>query len=669
MNYYVIDTETTDLSPHKGEIFYTGYTKYDSKFKKVEQEVFDLFGGLTADEIKEKGYPKNADSIKPLLKILANDDAKILHNAKFDLEFYMRHGAKEFNGPIYDTYVMAKMSKTKFESYNLENLAKHLFKIEDTERNELEEWKTNEIARRKALFKTFLKEGIVPKELWFKRVNKDSRKWDEAYEPNYSDIPRKIIAKYFKKDITNPMELYKYFFKDLQEDEDLFKLFIEIETKVPLVLAHMEYEGHLMDKKLLEESRDKFTKIIDKLEKKIQKATWDDFNPGSDKDIITYMTKKKLPITKYTDKGNVKVDKEALSAFNDKVLNDIVIYSTYSSLRNTFINGFLERMDSNNYLHTEYDQFKRTGRLSSGNPNLQNIPIPGRHIKNGDDAVIKKSFIPEKGYSLFYFDYKQIEMVITAIFTAQPEMVDAIKNKEDLHQTVANLCGIPREAAKAIQFGLIYGMGRPTTLAKFITLGVESKEIAKKAPPVLEKYYSLMDEAKALKKAGDIGGERAKKKEAFAVFDTIWLDSKTKQAMDAYFGRFNMVKNFSKETNDVVWHRNKHEGQGYIRTLMGRYSRLETYEAYKALNYIVQGSAADLMKAALVKVFEALKGTQSKIKLTIHDELAIAIKNSERKKVVKLVSDAMTSFDYELPFRIDIEYSETSWGDKDEYVA
>ena len=379
-----------------------------------------------------------------------------------------------------------------------------------------------------------------------------------------------------------------------------FDLYKNVEMPVAYILADMEFQGAKMDKDVLKQLGDTFKGQIDQLEKEIYLLAHKEFNISSPKQLGEVLFEDLgLPNGKKTKTGySTSVDVlnklKNVHPIIDKVLN----YRTLSKLYSTYIIGLQEQIFIDGKTHTIYNQaLTQTGRLSSTDPNLQNIPV-----KTEAGKLIRKAFVPEYDY-LISFDYSQIELRVLAHLANVASLIDAFNHDKDIHRHTASVVfGVSEEDvtstmrrnAKAVNFGIIYGMS-DYGLAE--QLGVTVKE----AKSFIEKYFEKYAEIKDyMNKSIAFGKE------------------------NGYVSTVLNRKRYIPEINE----------KNYMRQEFGK--RL-------AMNSPIQGSAADIIKLAMIKVDQLLKENhmKSKMILQVHDELIFDVYQDELDKMMKLVKEGM----------------------------
>ena len=376
----------------------------------------------------------------------------------------------------------------------------------------------------------------------------------------------------------------------------------DVETPLSEVLVAMEKRGIKIDTERLIGFKNELENMLKLTEDKIYSLAGEKFNINSTKELQRVLFEKLgiKPIKK--TKTGYSTDSESLMKLAEKheIASLIIVYRTIMKVITTYINPFLEKKDKNDRIHTTFNQtLTATGRLSSSNPNLQNLPA-------GDDefhAGIRKSIVAEKGYKLICSDYSQIELRVLAEMSKDETLIEIFKRDEDIHtQTAVKIFGVHpnmvdhnlRRMAKTINFGILYGMG----------------------------YVSL---AKTL----NISKEKAK------------------QIIETYFTRFSKVKEYIEKTIEEA------KVKGYVTTYFKRRryffninssnKRIAEFEKRAAVNATIQGTAADIIKIAMVKLYKKLKGMDAHLLLQVHDELLIEAKEEIASDVAKLVKETMES--------------------------
>ena len=422
---------------------------------------------------------------------------------------------------------------------------------------------------------------------------------------SFADVEISKAVEYACEDADLTFLLYQKLSRLLKKDKKLLKIYTEIEIKLMLIIADMEYIGVSLNNKELSKQSQNLAKRIDKIEKNIYKISGREFNISSPKQIQEiFYDELKLPILKKTPKGQPSTNEDVMSqlAEDHELPNLVLSYRNLLKLKNTYTDKLGNQVsDISNRLHTSYNQtITITGRLSSSSPNLQNIPI-----RTDDGKKIRSAFIPREGYKLFSADYSQIELRIMAHLAKDPAMIESFLTGEDIHSSTArkvfNIKDEPssdqRRAAKAINFGLIYGISA----------------------------YGL---AKQLK------------------IDNV----EAKGIIDTYFAKYKRVKEFMEELKELA------SKQEYVETMHGRkvflpnisHSNFQVRSAAErtAINAPIQGTAADIIKIAMINVKEWLMRENIHnvfMIMQVHDELVFEIEDSDIHRYGDKISDLMGS--------------------------
>lgn len=386
------------------------------------------------------------------------------------------------------------------------------------------------------------------------------------------------------------------------EEMDMKRLLLEIEMPLVEVLKSMEVSGFTLDKEVLKELSQKINDRIAEILDKIYKEAGYQFNVNSPKQLSEFLFEKlNLPVIKKTKTG-YSTDSEVLEQLvpYNNIVNDIIEYRQLTKLKSTYIDGFLPLMDENNRVHSNFKQMvTSTGRISSTEPNLQNIPI-----REEFGRQIRRAFIPrtKDGY-IVSADYSQIELRVLAHVSGDEKLIESFMNNEDIHlRTASEVFKVPmekvtpemRRAAKAVNFGIIYGISD----------------------------YGLSRDLKISRK-------------------------EAKEYINNYFERYKGVKEyiekivrFAKENGYVITIMNRRR---YIPEINSRNFTQRSQAERLAMNAPIQGSAADIIKMAMVRVYNDLEKLKlkSKLILQVHDELVVDTYKDEVEIVKKILKDNM----------------------------
>ena len=406
------------------------------------------------------------------------------------------------------------------------------------------------------------------------------------------------------------------------KDNNVLDLYQNIELPLSTVLAKMELNGIRIDKKILEEMKNDIKEKIDDISSKIYNLAGREFNISSPKQLGEILFDElKLPHAKKNKTGYV-TDANVLGKLIEyPIVRLILEYRLLNKLYTTYLEGILNAVAPDGKIHTIYTQaLTRTGRLSSIEPNLQNIPV-----RNEFGKLIRKAFVPEDDSLILSSDYSQIELRIFAHLAKVDELINAFKNNMDIHTKTAmdifkvaeqDVTKNMRRQAKAVNFGILYGIS-PFGLAEDI--GISPKE--------------------------------------------------AKKFIETYFETYPGIKDYMNKEIDEA-HKN-----GYVLTIMNRKRTIEELSSSNymqrsmgermALNTPIQGSSADILKKAMIEIDEAFtkEKIESTMLLQVHDELIFNVKNNELEKVKEIVKNIMeNTIKLSVPLVVDIETG-TNWYD------
>ena len=407
--------------------------------------------------------------------------------------------------------------------------------------------------------------------------------------------------------------LYNILYSRLKNNKELCKLYIDIENPLIKILADMEFTGIKIDIAELKKLSDFFFTELQTIEQKIYKSAGVEFNINSPKQLGEVLFEKmNLPKIKKANKsGSYSTDVEILENLYHigfDIAGDVLEYRHYTKLKNTYTDALQKLIDNNSRIHTTYSNNSViTGRLSSNNPNLQNIPI-----RTEDGEKIRKTFISKKGYSFIGADYSQVELRILAEYANVKNLLESFENNLDIHTETAKkvfkveeITPEMRRMAKAINFSIVYGTTAYGLAKRLDMSNIEAKNY-------MESYFNLYPEIKE------------------------YMEN---------------IKEFAKENN-------------FVKTMFNRicYINLrDTKEPQKsflerlAINAPIQGTGADIIKIAMIQVCNNIKDYDAKIVLQIHDELLIEVKDEYIEKVVEIVKNTMeniVNFKIKLPVEI-----------------
>ena len=410
-------------------------------------------------------------------------------------------------------------------------------------------------------------------------------------------------------------KIYAQTLEKIKETNQL-ALFNNIEMPLVEVLADMQYEGIYLDKNELVEFGNTLKKEIEQLTCDIYKLAGEEFNINSTKQLgVILFEKLKLPVIKKTKNG-YSTDVEVLEKLKKEheIVEKILDYRQLVKLNSTYVEGLIPYISPKDQkVHSYFHQtVTATGRISSSDPNVQNIPT---RIELG--KKIRKTFKPQQGCVFVDADYSQIELRVLAHISGDENMIYAFNNNEDIHrQTASKVFNVPfdevtsnqRSDAKAVNFGIVYGIS-DFGLAE--QLGISRKQAKLYIEQYLDKYIKI------------------------------------KEFMEN-------IKEFAKENGYVETLFNRRR---YIPEMNSNNYMVRQFGARVAMNTPIQGTAADIMKIAMVNLYNKLKDEklESKILLQIHDELLLQVKEEEKEKVKNLLKDSMeNAIKLKIPLKVEL---------------
>ena len=519
------------------------------------------------------------DVINELKPLLESSEKKIIgQNIKFDKNILMKYGLK-IASIKNDTMMMSYVLDASATRHNLDALASYYLG-----------------------YKTSTYEDVAGK---------------GAKQISFDDVPIDIATNYAAEDADITLRLYEELSPKLKNIESLNKLNEEIEIPLIEVLSDMERNGAILNAKVLNaQSKDLEERII-RLENKAYKLAGEEFNLGSTKQLREiFFDKLNYRVIKKTPGGQPSTDEKVLAELAEEYeLPKVLLeHRTLSKLKSTYTDKLPNQISSlSGKVHTSFHQaVTTTGRLSSSDPNLQNIPI-----RTEDGRRIRQAFEPSNGNKFISADYSQIELRVMAHLSKDPGLLSAFQEGEDVHSKTASEVfnvGIEdvssdlRRNAKAINFGLIYGI-------------------------------SAFGLGKQLGITRNLAAEY----------------------MAMYFEKYPGVKQYMESTKESA------SQNGYVETLFGRRLYLKEINANNALrrqaseraaiNAPVQGTAADIMKIAMIRMYQALEKEKSeaRIILQVHDELILDTPEKEIDRVIELTTEAMKeATPLDVPLEIDI---------------
>jgi len=445
---------------------------------------------------------------------------------------------------------------------------------------------------------------LALKYLGYKTISYEDVAGKGAKQINFSEVAIEVAGPYAAEDADISLRLHKELWPKIKTQPGLLATFQETEMPLLSILSKIERAGVLVDEKLLKEQSKELAARIEKLEKKAYKEAGEEFNLASPKQLQAILFEKlNLPVLSKTPSGQPSTAEDVLQDLAaDYILPEVILeYRSLSKLKSTYTDRLPERINpTTGRIHTSYHQaVAATGRLSSSDPNLQNIPV-----RTEEGRRIRQAFIAPPGYEIVSADYSQVELRIMAHISKDPGMLSAFEKELDIHKaTASEILNVPyekvtdeqRRSVKAVNFGLIYGMS------------------------------------------------------AFGLAKQLGIDRKTAQGfIDTYFKRYPKVKDYMEKTR-----KSAHE-LGYVETIFGRrlyipeintknHQRQKAAER-AAINGPLQGTAADIIKRAMILMDDWLQRTDidARMIMQVHDELVFEVADGSVEALIVGVEDSMT---------------------------
>ncbi len=591
VDYKIIDTKDKRntlvkmLAKQKAVCFDTETTSTDANAARLVGISFSRKAG----EAYYVPIPEKEKAAQFILKefIPFFTDAKVLkigHNLKYDLTV-LRVAGIEAKGPFFDTM-----------------LAHYL--IQPDMRHGMDE-----------LSETYLGYRPISIESLIGKKGKNQK--------SMRDIPVEEAGPYACEDADITFRLYELFDKKINEEAWLKSLFHDVEMPLMPVLAKMEFDGVRIDKEALAVISEKLAKEALALEKEIYEAAGREFNIGSPKQlgVILFEELKIDEKPKKTKSGQYSTNEETLQKYADHpIVGKLLEYRQISKLKSTYVDSLPELVNKrDDRIHTTYMQaVTSTGRLSSQNPNLQNIPI---RTERGRE--VRKAFIPsDENHTILAADYSQIELRIMAELSGDAGMLDAFKNGEDIHaSTAAKVFDVSpeevsremRSKAKVVNFGIIYGI---SAFGLSQRIGVPRSEAAE----LIENYFRKYPDIKSF-------------------MDECIAKAREKGYVETVLKR-----------------------RRYLPDINSRNGTVRGFAERNAINSPIQGSAADMIKIAMIRIGKALEeeGFKSKMILQVHDELVFDARKDELEKLKKTVESHMREAipSLKVPIKVDMDTGE-----------
>jgi len=534
-------------------------------------------------------------------KVCATDAVKIFHNAMYDVCWIKAYGIP-IKGHLIDTMVMASLIDENRLWYSLNSVSFDYL---------------GEVKNEKALKEAAESWGIDPKKEMYK-------------------LPAMYVGSYAEKDAELTLELFKVLSREISKQN--LKNVFDLETQLFPCLIDMKFKGVRVDTESAHTMKQKLSEREKQLLLEVKKETGEECQIWAARSIAKVFDKLKLPYERTEKTQAPSFTKNFLSNHKHPLVNKIAKAREINKAHTTFIDTILKHQHKGR-IHADINPIRSdqggtvTGRFSYSNPNLQQIPARNKEL----GPMIRSLFIPEKEHKWGCFDYSQQEprLVVHYAATTEPicfdnsvaDIVSKFKdNSVDFHQTVADMANISRTQAKTINLGLFYGMGKTKLQAE---LGLNTKQ---EAEDLFNQYHQNVP----------------------FVRDLMGLTSKTAQSSGSIGTLLGRRCRFNKwEPNQFGMHKPMDFEEAERTYGRGRIRRAFTY---KALNKLIQGSAADMTKKAMVDLYN--EGIVPHIQ--IHDELDISIQSEEQsKKIIEIMENAVS---LEVPNKVDYE-SGLTWGD------
>lgn len=552
--YFAIDTETTSIDWQKAELVGVSVatTNYEGYYIPVGHTGdFDIL----LDNQLDRDFVLN--ELKPILE--NQSIGKIGQHIKYDSHVFKKYGI-ELNNWHMDTMLASYVINGVATRHNMDDLARHYLGINTTTFEDVA--------------------GKGAKQLSFDKVDMDK------------------ASDYACEDADITYRLFSVFDEYLQKDTNANSLLHKLEIPTAQILAQMEHDGILIKTEFLGKLSLAFDNQISQLEQKAFELAGESFNVASPKQLGEILFDK-LGISggKKTKTGQYSTSEATLAKIDHPLVDVVLEHRSLSKLKSTYTDALAKVADKQGRVHTSYHQaLTSTGRLSSSDPNLQNIPI-----RTDTGRLIREAFIAPTGRVIMAADYSQIELRLMAHFSGDESLINAFKNNLDIHTaTAAEIMGKElsdvtpneRRSAKAVNFGLLYGMG-VFGLAK--QLGVEN--------------------------------------------------GVAKDYIKRYFARYPAIHDYMENTKSYA------KSTGYVTTILGRKLYAPDINSSNAMirqgaerasiNAPLQGSAAEIIKLAMIAVDKILPKDHAKLLLQVHDELVFEVDSDKADEIGKLIKTAM----------------------------
>ena len=563
-----LDTETTSISPVDAELVGLSFAVEEGKA---------FYVAIPAEREKAQTI---VNIFKPLYE--STEILKIGQNIKYDMEVLMNYGVR-LAAPMFDTMIAHYVLQPE-QKHNMDILAETLLGYQTVHIDEL----------------------IGPK---------------GKGQKNMRDLSPADICDYAAEDADVTLRLYNVLKPRLKE-AGVDDLFYNIEMPLVPVLAEMEMNGVLLDTKALAETSRTLTDRMKQIEQNIYKLAGHEFNIASPKQVgeVLFGEMKIVDKPKKTKTGQFVTSEEVLQQLRSKapIVDDILAHRGLKKLLGTYVDALPKLINPRTgHIHTSFNQaVTATGRLSSSDPNLQNIPVRGE-----DGKEIRKCFIPEPGCLFFSADYSQIELRVMAHLSGDKNMIEAFREGYDIHAATAariykekieDVSRDQRTKAKRANFGIIYGI---TVFGLAERLEISRDE----AKQLIDGYFETFPEVQA------------------------YMEKAKEQAREHGYA-------------ETFFHRRR-----YLPDITSHNATVRNFAERNAINAPIQGSAADIIKIAMVHIYERFRreGIKSKMILQVHDELNFSVLPEEKERVEKIVIEEMqNAYPLQVPLVAD-----SGWGE------
>ncbi len=669
------DTETQGFQYFKGDrIIGFSFGWQDTHFYVPLRHEASVLGGEPLEQLDFGDVKEDLQRF-----FLQEDVFTVFHNFKFDAHFLLADGI-HVKTPTHDTRILWQLYnenapgklKTIASGWKDELGRAHSGLVDPSaseKEKELDKWRIEEAKARRAEFRAALMvradelgsaiEYQAYTRAALKKHIRETMMADHPYahakksEVHYGFIPIELMCEYAGIDTFLTYKIYDYLMSHIEFTPKLRELYIN-EIKLSRVLLNMEESGVCVDRSYLTELGSRFLGEMELLELQIKKDLGGIDNVNSNDQLAKAFLDKGIELTSRTASGKLAVDKKVLTrlARKHEVVKDILQLRKLKKLRNTYVEAIHEKLTPEDILHCNFNQNVATGRMSSSDPNLQNIP--GR-----DDSIRRAFVVPNDEHVFLFADYSQVEIRLTAHYSEDPLLFDAYEKGQDIHtRTMCEMFGheyavveavlrLPahpkfkemkqlRNVAKVVNFSIIYGSGAQGLASQIVR-------------PAKYEYAS----------------------------DRGWV-SVCQEYIDSYLGKYVGVKRFINRTKREI------RAEKQLTNHFGRVRHLPNINATRILkdrkkfwmearaerqgvNFLIQGTCADVFKIATVRVSDLLKDSKSYIVNVVHDELQIYL-HKEEISLLKDIKRCMEDFDFKVPIVANFEASFTNWADKREII-